>query len=242
MDQNKPVEQGTSAFARLSRGDFWVRVGAGIVMAVLAIGAAWAGGLVFQVFWIGAAILIFWEWTKIVASSPSRLSWLVLGLVYALAAGAAPIALRQSADFGFVAIVFLFAVVWTTDIGGYVVGRIFGGPKIWPAVSPKKTWSGTIGGIASAIIVGSLVAIASGLGLAHAWLIAALLSIVSQGGDFLESAIKRNFGVKDASNIIPGHGGVMDRLDGFIAAALVAALIGIARGGWVNPGRGLLVW
>lgn len=230
--------------SRLSRSDLWVRVASGIVLAALAIGVAWLGGFVFDVFWIAAGVLIFREWRKIVAASPYpyRALWLAAGLVYALVAALPPIVLRHSVDFGLVAMLFLFGVVWATDIGGYVVGRIVGGPKVWPAVSPKKTWSGATGGIATAVVVGCVVAHFSGIPIGGVILLAAVLSIVAQGGDFFESAIKRRFGVKDAGNIIPGHGGVMDRLDGFMVAALVAALIGLARDGLLQPGRGLLVW
>ena len=228
--------------ARLSRSDLWVRVASGIVMAVLAVGVAWIGGFIFDVFWIAAGILIFWEWKKIVASSPFRWLWILAGLFYALIAALPPIILRHSVDFGLVSILFLFGVVWATDIGGYVVGRVIGGAKVWPAVSPKKTWSGTLGGIVAAVIVGCIVVHFSGIPIGGIIILTVALSIASQAGDFFESAIKRHFGVKDASNIIPGHGGVMDRLDGFIVAALIAVLIGLARGGLIQPGRGLLVW
>jgi phosphatidate cytidylyltransferase len=171
-----------------------------------------------------------------------RWLWIVAGLLYALIAALPPILLRHSVDFGLVAILFLFGVVWATDIGGYAVGRIVGGAKVWPAVSPKKTWSGTFGGIFAAVIVGCVVVHYAGLPIGGIIILTAALSIASQAGDFFESAIKRHFGVKDAGNIIPGHGGVMDRLDGFIVAALIAILIGLARGGLMQSGRGLLVW
>ena len=211
-------------------------------MAALAVAAAWMGGVVFAGFWIAAAVLIFREWAKIVWSSPQRALWLAAGVIYAAVSALAPIVLRSSYDFGLHAILFLFAVVWTTDIAGYVFGRLIGGPKLWPAVSPKKTWSGAIGGTAGAVIFGSAVVHFSGIPVGVIAVLAAVLSIAAQAGDLAESAIKRQFGVKDASHIIPGHGGVMDRLDGFIVAALLAVLIGLARGGLDNPSRGLLVW
>ena len=112
-----------------------------------------------------------------------------------------------------------------------------------PQVSPKKTWSGAIAGTAAAIVAGIIVVRASGIGDSFAIAaLAAVLSIVAQGGDLLESFLKRRFGAKDSSRLIPGHGGLMDRLDAFVAAGLLAALIGIARGGLEAPGRGLLVW
>ena len=112
-----------------------------------------------------------------------------------------------------------------------------------PAVSPNKTWSGALGGSAAAIVVGLIVAVAAGIGALGAIALLSLgLSIASQIGDLVESALKRRFGAKDAGHLIPGHGGLMDRLDGFLTAALAAALVGAARGGIDEAARGLLVW
>jgi phosphatidate cytidylyltransferase len=238
----EPEKMQTPAQAVKAGSDLPLRAVSGLAMAALALVAAWFGGWIFIAFWSIAAIAILWEWNTIVAASPQRALWVAAGILYAAVTAIAPVVLRGSVDFGFVAIVFLFAVVWTTDIAGYVVGRLVGGAKLWPAVSPKKTWSGAIGGIIGAVIAGSAVVHFSGIPVGAVIVLAAVLSIASQGGDLFESAIKRRFGVKDASHILPGHGGVMDRLDGFIVAALVAALIGLARGGLMQPGRGLLVW
>jgi phosphatidate cytidylyltransferase len=173
-----------------------------------------------------------------------RRSWIVAGIGYAGALILAPIILRADEDYGFFAIVFLFAIVWTNDVLGYFAGRAIGGPKLAPAISPKKTWSGAVAGALGAVIVamlGARVAVASNPGALAG--LALVLSVASQAGDLLESWIKRRFGAKDASQLIPGHGGVMDRLDGFWAAALVGCLIGLARGGdWESAARGLLVW
>jgi phosphatidate cytidylyltransferase len=122
-------------------------------------------------------------------------------------------------------------------------GRSIGGPKLWPRLSPKKTWSGFIGGTligtAIALVVVRIAGIPLSIGLALAtWVIAAL----SQGGDLFESSVKRRFAAKDAGSLIPGHGGVMDRLDGFLVAAVAAAALGLMRGGSANPAAGLLVW
>lgn len=228
--------------AAASRRELLLRAASGVLLAFGAIFIAWWGGAIFVGFWIAAAALILLEWTKIVWPSPQRVPWLAAGVVYAAVCAGAPILLRSSYDFGLHAILFLFAVVWTTDIAGYVVGRLVGGPKLWPAVSPKKTWSGAIGGVAGAVIFGGALVHFSGIPVGFVAVLAAVLSIAAQGGDLAESALKRRFGVKDASQIIPGHGGVMDRLDGFIVAALVAAVIGLARGGFDQPGRGLLMW
>jgi phosphatidate cytidylyltransferase len=172
-----------------------------------------------------------------------RRGWIAAGVPYAGAIGLAPIALRSDNEEGFAAVIFLFAIVWTTDIAAYFVGRMIGGPKLLPRVSPKKTWSGAIGGLAGAVLAAVAVAGAAGLsGLFAIALVAAILSVAAQAGDLFESQLKRRFGVKDSGHLIPGHGGLMDRLDGFVVAAAVAALIGILRGGVEAPARGLLVW
>jgi phosphatidate cytidylyltransferase len=228
--------------AQPAASELTLRVMSGAAMAVIAVLLTIYGGVLFALFWLAAGAAIFWEWFNLVASADQRARWLTAGAVYAGAAAFCPIMLRADADYGLVAIFFLFAVVWTTDIAAYFVGRIFGGPKLWPAVSPKKTWSGALGGLAGAIIAAFVVASFAALSHGAAIVLAALLSVASQAGDLFESHIKRRFGVKDASHIIPGHGGVMDRLDGFIFAAALATLIGLARGGWSGPGRGLLEW
>ena len=143
---------------------------------------------------------------------------------------------------GFAALMLVLLAVWATDIGGYFAGRLIGGPKLWPRVSPKKTWAGAIGGfVASLGVAGGFAA--AGLGKIIPLLrLGAILSIASQLGDLFESAVKRRFGVKDSSHIIPGHGGLMDRLDGFVAAIVLAAIFGFLRGGADGVGRGLMVW
>lgn len=227
--------------AAAPRSDLPMRIVSGIVMAALALGTAWFGGAIFDAFWAIAAILILWEWVRLPPAT-QRLPWVAPGLVYAGIAFLAPMLLRADETYGLLAILFLFAVVWATDILGYVVGRIAGGPKLWPSISPKKTWSGAIGGTLGAAAAGAGIAHLNALAPVPLAIVAAVLSIAGQAGDLMESALKRKFNVKDSSYLIPGHGGVMDRLDGFIIAALVALLVGLARGGVKNPGQGLLVW
>jgi phosphatidate cytidylyltransferase len=230
-DRSAPVAAGRSNLA--------LRIGSAAVLAPLAVAAAYFGGWPFAAFWALAAAAVWWEWNKLVAGAV----WTIAGIGYAGVMLLAPVILRADADLGFFAILFLFAIVWTTDILGYFAGRAFGGPKLMPAISPKKTWSGAIAGTLGAIIVGSLAVRWYGTGsFGAAMVITLLLSVMAQLGDLLESWIKRRFGAKDAGHIIPGHGGVMDRLDGFWAAALVAAAIGVAHGGIDSAARGLLVW
>ena len=169
--------------------------------------------------------------------------WAAGGVIYAGAAFFGPALLRRDAEFGFAAFLFLALTVWATDTCAFALGRAIGGPLLWPRVSPNKTWSGAIGGLAGGVAGGTLVAYADGLGrLAVIGVIALVLSALAQAGDFLESAIKRHFGAKDTSQLIPGHGGLMDRLDGFLVAAVAALLIGIARQGTTAAAHGLLVW
>jgi phosphatidate cytidylyltransferase len=208
---------------------------AALIIAALAAGAG-------QLY---AAVLVLAAAAAGVAGvcAPSRRLWGAAGIAYAGAVLIAPVALRRDPESGLVVILFLFSVVWTTDILGYFIGRAIGGAKLAPYVSPKKTWSGACGGTLGALAAGlAIVYIADNAAPVPAACIALVLSIVSQAGDLFESAVKRRFGVKDASHVIPGHGGLMDRLDGFIAAASVAALIGLMRGGPDAAARGLLLW
>ena len=175
-------------------------------------------------------------------SAREHRSWSAIGLAYTAAAMFACVMVRADPVQGFMALVFVFVVVWITDILGYFVGRGVGGPKLWVRVSPKKTWSGAIGGVVGSLAFGAAFALAGYGKLAPMLLLATVISVISQLGDLFESAVKRQFGVKDSSQIIPGHGGLLDRLDGFMAAIIAAAVIGYLRSGAGSIGQGLLVW
>jgi phosphatidate cytidylyltransferase len=175
--------------------------------------------------------------------APLQQGWIAGGVIYAGVAFLGPALLRRDAELGFPAFLFLAVIVWMTDTLAYFVGRALGGPLLWPRVSPNKTWSGVMGGLAGGVAGGAVVAYANGLGgLAVVGVVALVLSASAQAGDLFESAVKRRFGAKDTSQLIPGHGGLMDRLDGFLVAALAALLIGIFHQGTDAPARGLLVW
>lgn len=175
------------------------------------------------------------------AVSPKR-GWCLLGFAYALGALLASVVLRGESSAGLAAVLLVLLVVWLSDTGGYVAGRSIGGPKLAPRISPNKTWAGAAGGFAGALLVAALFAATGQGSLIPLLAVAAVLSVASQCGDLFESAVKRRFGVKDSGRLIPGHGGLLDRLDGFVAAVMLAAIIGLARGGSDGAGRGLMVW
>ena len=287
MSGAHPAEEPPGLSILAGRSNLVLRIVSSLVLAPVAIAAAWFGGVVFVAFWTIAAVIVLWEWQTLVCghdrnsvlavgaaaligaaavlivgwfgiaialvalggfaiaalASRERRVWCVAGLVYAATILIAPVLLRRDASFGFAAIMLLFVIVWLTDIAAYFAGRAIGGPKLMPRVSPKKTWSGAVGGtlagVVGAVGVAHMSSVAS---LAAVAGVALVISVVSQGGDLLESAIKRRFNTKDASQLIPGHGGLMDRLDGFVAAAVAGALIGLMHGGLHAPARGLMVW
>ncbi|WP_437344271.1 phosphatidate cytidylyltransferase [Mesorhizobium marinum] len=204
----------------------------GVVLVAMVLGYAAIGVLGLLVLSVAASLL------------ESRVGgqggWAPSGLAYAGLAGLSLGWLRGDGHDGLVAILFLFAVVWATDICAYFVGRSLGGPKLAPAISPGKTQSGALGGAVGGVLAGVAVAAASGLGnLPLLALVAFALSVISQGGDLFESWIKRRHGVKDSGNLIPGHGGVFDRVDGLVAAAIALYLVGALMAGADNPAQGL---
>ena len=206
---------------------------AALVADALSAGAGrpgWALGAVLA----GAALAAL-------VSDPSRRAYAAGGVLYAGSLVAAAPLLRHSQPFGLAAVLWLFAVVWGTDTLAFFGGRLIGGPKLAPRLSPSKTWSGFLVGASSGALFGWLVAPPSECA-ACVLAIGLLGGAIAQGGDLFESALKRRFGVKDAGSIIPGHGGLMDRLDGFVATSLFAALLGLFRFGPAAAGTGLFRW
>ncbi len=171
----------------------------------------------------------------------SRAWWSAGGVAYAGLPAIALIWLRGDEAYGTVAIFYLFAIVWTADSAAFLFGRWIGGPKLAPRISPKKTWAGLTGAVLSAGLIGFVFGIAAGLNSAWLAVFAVAVSLIAQLGDLGEFAVKRKFGIKDSSHLIPGHGGVLDRIDGLIFAAIAAAALA-----WMldpaQPGRAILFW
>jgi phosphatidate cytidylyltransferase len=189
-------------------------------------------GIALAVFGCGAAL------TAMLASGFAHWRALVFGVPYAGIGTIAMLWLRADPVAGLANLLFALLLVWASDIGAYAAGRLLAGPKLAPRISPGKTWTGALGGLAAAMGAGLLVAFVS-QGALQPWRVAAIaaaLGIVAQAGDLLESLIKRHFGVKDSGHLIPGHGGLLDRVDALLTAAPVAALLAL------SAGRGVVLW
>jgi len=143
--------------------------------------------------------------------------------------------------YGAIALLYLFAIAWTTDTASYAVGTLVGGPKLAPRISPRKTWSGfIIGALVPALIGYAFALILDDTGPFELAAVSVVLALACQAGDLFESAVKRRFRAKDMSQLIPGHGGLLDRIDGLLAAAVLAGLIALRDP--AAPGRALLIW
>jgi phosphatidate cytidylyltransferase len=202
-----------------------VRTATGIVMVVIALFAAVQGGYMLAVLAAAAATAVFYEWTRL--TKGWGIAWYLGGAVYALVAALSLLLVRERAGQGLDLLLWVFIVVWSTDIGAYVAGRAIGGPKLAPSISPGKTWAGFYGGVAAATLLGGGWALFTDLSTV-VLLLAPLFSVASQGGDLFESWIKRRAGVKDSGRWLPGHGGVFDRLDGLLPVAILTAVSVVA--------------
>ena len=255
------------------------RIASGLVLAGVAVAAAYAGGWAFNALVAVAAVGMTWEWDRLCGGSGRGLlpavhaavavtavglagfgrpaegvaavavgavlaavvaaqarrptGWAVAGLAYTAIPALAAVWLRADSGAGRLAVLWLFAVIWATDTGAYFTGRTLGGPKLAPRLSPGKTWAGVAGGTAAACLAGLGVAAVADLGPAWALVLASAgLSLVGQGGDLAISGMKRHFRAKDSSHLIPGHGGVLDRLDSTVASVLLLAALLFAFQAW----------
>jgi phosphatidate cytidylyltransferase len=284
-------EGGPSLAARLT--DLGPRLGSAAILIAVALITWTLGGVAFVLAWLAAALIVHFEWQRLIggsfqatrlalgsaaliaaailvgtaspslaalvicvaalaagrAADPGKRGWSGAGVLYAGSLIIAVVVLRMSFPFGFHAIGWLFAVVWGNDVVAYFAGRLIGGPKFLPQISPSKTWAGTALGIVGGALIGSaFLAILARITRLETpapafapFLLGLVTAAVAQGGDLFESWMKRRFGAKDSSNFIPGHGGLMDRLDGFIAAAVWAAFLGALRG-FPSSAEGLFHW
>ncbi|HVM23498.1 MAG TPA: phosphatidate cytidylyltransferase [Sphingomicrobium sp.] len=201
--------------------DLAVRTATGMILIAAALLAAVQGGTLLAVIVAAIATLMFYEWTRLVKGWGPL--WYAGGFVYALLPALALLWIRERDALGLELLVWVFIVTWATDIGAYLAGRSFGRRKLAPAISPNKTVEGLYGGIAAATLLGGAWALATGLGSALL-VLAPLFAVAAQGGDLFESGIKRRAGVKDSGRWLPGHGGVLDRLDGLVPVAVLTAL------------------
>jgi len=197
-----------------------VRTITGLILVAMALVAAALGGNLFAIFVAAIATAMFYEWTRITRGW--GFTWYASGFVYALVPALALLWIRERDVHGLDLLIWVFIVTWSTDIGAYFAGRRFGRRKLAPTISPGKTVEGLYGGVAAATLLGGAWALATGLG--HALLaLAPFLAIAAQGGDLFESWMKRRAGVKDSGSWLPGHGGVLDRLDGLVPVAVLTA-------------------
>jgi len=202
--------------------DLPTRLATALILVVLALLAVWSGGWPFAILVAAGAGLIFSEWRAMTRGW--GFGWFAGGVLYALVPAVALLWLREGPREGAGLVLWVMVVTWATDIFAYFAGRSFGGPRLAPAISPNKTWSGLAGGVVGAAIAGGFVA--NALGLPWEYFVAApAFAAAAQGGDLFESALKRRAGVKDAGELLPGHGGVMDRLDGLVIVAVLATML-----------------
>jgi phosphatidate cytidylyltransferase len=206
------------------------RTAVGVILIVIALVEALLGGWPFAIMVAAVATIMYLEWSRMVGKW--GFAWRFYGFVYCLLPAISLLWIRERAEFegigsGFDLLIWVFLVVWSTDIGAYFAGRAIGGPKLAPSISPNKTIAGLIGGVISATI------------LAGAWVytvqlpalllsLAAPLAVAAQLGDLFESGLKRRAGVKDSGTWLPGHGGLLDRLDGLVPVAVLTAALMVA--------------
>ena len=193
----------------------------GVVMIAAALIATALGGTVFAIAVAAAATAIYYEWTRIVQGW--SLTWKIGGFVYALVPALALLWIRERDAHGLELLLWVFLVTWATDIGAYFAGRRFGRAKLAPSISPNKTWAGLYGGILAATAIAGLWAVLTGLG-KPLLILAPVFAASAQAGDLFESWMKRRAGVKDSGNWLPGHGGLLDRLDGLVPVAVLTAV------------------
>ncbi|WP_414713124.1 phosphatidate cytidylyltransferase [Sphingopyxis sp.] len=208
--------------ANKARSDLWTRVGSAIVLFAIAGTALWFGGIAFGLLLLVGGALVVVEWLALVRAMAlgggAKGALMLLGPLAILGAMAGLWFIRD--HLGMTAALWVFGMVWATDIGAYFAGRAFGGARLAPAISPSKTWSGLIGGMVAALIASATIGDRAGITGVPLW-IGLFMGLLAQLGDLGESWMKRRAGVKDSGKLIPGHGGLFDRVDGLLPVALL---------------------
>jgi len=213
-----------------------------LALHVGAVLAAFAAILLHQPF-AGLIVIMLLQLVSAALAPRPVTVWKSAGVLYSGVPCLALLLLRNDPVHGLVAVIWCFAIVWAADIFAYFAGRLIGGPKLAPSISPKKTWAGLGGAVVGAAAASWAVAHVAGYGgIATLAVLAALLAVVEQAGDLFESSLKRAHGVKDSGHLIPGHGGMLDRIDGLVAVVVAAALIGLVRAGPDAAASGLMLW
>lgn len=240
--------------APAKKSDLSVRILSAVVMLAVAGGALWLGGMVWTVFVLLVGVGVWFEWSTLVLlfkpPGAGRGIWRAAGAIYCGIAAAMLLEMRELGD-GIVTVLLIVGSVIATDVSAYFAGRAIGGPKIAPAISPSKTWAGLVGGMigAALLVYGAFFLFnwPSDFTVGHAgfgpaqpkpgnnemwFVVGALIAIVAQAGDFFESWMKRRAGVKDSGNLIPGHGGLFDRVDGLLAVCFVLGVLSVVSRLW----------
>ncbi|MGV3730155.1 MAG: phosphatidate cytidylyltransferase [Sphingopyxis sp.] len=209
--------------------DLWVRVGSAIILFAIAGTALWFGGIAFGLLLLVGGALVLVEWLALVRAMAlgggARAGLMLLGPVLILGAAAGLWFIRD--QLGMTAALWVFGMVWATDIGAYFAGRSFGGARLAPTISPSKTWSGLFGGMVAALIASATIGDRAGIIGVPLW-IGLLMGLLAQMGDLGQSWMKRRAGVKDSGKLIPGHGGLFDRVDGLLPVALLLGALAFA--------------
>ncbi|PZQ20175.1 MAG: phosphatidate cytidylyltransferase [Sphingopyxis macrogoltabida] len=211
------------------KSDLWTRMGSAIVLFAIAGTALWFGGIAFGLLLLVGGALVLVEWLSLVRgmtlSGAGRAAFTIVGAILILGAMAGLWFVRD--HLGMTAALWVFGMVWATDIGAYFAGRAFGGARLAPKISPSKTWSGLFGGMIAALIASATIGDRAGITGVPLW-IGLFMGLAAQLGDLGESWMKRRAGVKDSGRLIPGHGGILDRVDGLLPVALIIGLLAAA--------------
>ena len=211
------------------KSDLWVRIGSAIVLFAIAGTAVWLGGVAFWLLLLFGGAIVIAEWFALVRAmelgSRRKTALMVLGPVLVLGALGGLLFIRDY--LGVTATLWVFGMVWATDIGAYFAGRAFGGARLAPKISPSKTWSGLIGGMVAALIASATIGDRAGIIGVPLW-IGLFMGLLAQLGDLAQSWMKRRAGVKDSGKLIPGHGGLFDRVDGVLPVALLIGALAFA--------------